>query len=129
MVTLTLPYLFPLTVGDLGDGHERKEMFLFSCSHSRKDVIAAFEQASQQHNLRLDRECDDAEVNHLTPEFRARYLKVFSLTEEEMPAEHITPIMFVGMYMKIASLAIPSMSATGIELDEHNIGGYGLFLF
>jgi hypothetical protein len=127
----SLPFKFFLKVGDGGDGHEREDKFLVIASHTLPQIDKAFKKAEFDYDLFLSKECDDYEVNKLSPKFVASYTEILNISDVgELFALSggIDCDVYVRMYLSIAHLELTELKWHIVkDLPERNIGGYGLF--
>lgn len=142
-MTTTLPHTFTLTVGDYSrDGHEKSEVLLFSCSHSKNQLQAFYTSASVNYKLDLKKQCSEYKNDSFTVLFYKKLLEVFKddpivntligaevPLDEDDPDAFIAPDTYAELYLHIAKLACSDLvwESKSDTTDNINIGGYGLF--
>lgn len=134
-----LNYTFDLTVGDRwDDGHGKWESVKYKANLPLSKISALYAQAAKTHGLDITDQCEEYEDNELSEDFMAAAQKAFANSPESM--DFLAGIQsedgrmdywsFTEFYLHIARLSDRHLEFERIkadDVDELDIGGYGLF--
>lgn len=133
---MDMNHIVQIEIGDSsGDGHDKRELFTFSCTHSAFDVREAFRRGSEIVGFNLTEYCEAYEDNSVPQEVFEKLKEHGAISswlandiEEYNNGEpYLDQETYVKSYMIIAQKGLPELRYSMRRSPAIKAGGYGLF--
>ena len=141
-----MKYTFQLETGDTnGKGHCISEKRIFSCTHSSKELIEAYEKGSEITDFDLIVQCSEYEENAVSiSDYNRIYEKLKEVDSDYYNSTGFTPFInnvdeygddhvvlctdeYVELFLAMCKVGNPSILLEEVTFEKVDIGGYGLY--